>query len=203
MHGRGRRNGEGQRDSGHGVGCVCASSAAPLAAQVTIPQEYEKTVQATQVVGALGMDLFGENISFYTGATSFSALDVSLAGNNALPMEIRRRFVVESRSVSERNRLLTRDGGFADWELDMPYLHGVFAEGLGWQADGSAAARNLRCQGGDTFPPTPPMVYVQGTPGGFWSAPEYWQGNHLHTPSGDQEDAQSTRRKTVGDSSSG
>lgn len=159
----------------------------PASAQVTIPQEYEKTVQATQVVGALGTDLFGENISFYTGATSFTALDASLPGNNGLPMEIRRRFVVESRDLSDRNRLLTRDGGFADWELDLPHLHGVFAYGKGWQVDGTTtAARNLRCLAGDTFPPEPPLV--EGSPGGFWAAAEYWQGNHLHMPTGgDQE----------------
>jgi len=105
----------------------------PAFAQVTIPQEYEKTVQATQVIGALGTDLFGESTSFYTGATSFTALDVSVPGNTGLPMEIRRRFVVESRDQLDRNRLLTQDGGFADWDLDLPYLHGVFAYGKGWQ----------------------------------------------------------------------
>ncbi len=159
----------------------------PALAQVTIPQEYEKTVQAKQVIGALGMDLFGESISFYTGATSFTALDVSLPGNSGLPMEIRRRFVVESRNVQERNRLLTRDGGFSDWELDLPHLRGVFAHGKGWQVDGTTiAARNQRCSAGDTFPPEPPMV--EGSPNGFWAAAEYWQGNQLHMPAGgDQE----------------
>lgn len=159
----------------------------PAFAQVTIPQEYEKTVQAKQVIGALGTDLFGESISFYTGATSFSALDVSLPGNNGLPMEIRRQFVVESRDSLDRNRLLTRDGGFADWELDLPHLRGVFAYGKGWQVDGTTtAARNQRCSAGDTFPPEPPMV--EGSPSGFWAAAEYWQGNQLHMPTGgDQE----------------
>lgn len=159
----------------------------PAFAQVTIPQEYEKTVQATQVVGALGTGLFGESISFYTGATSFSALDVSLPGNNGLPMEIRRRFVVESRDQLDRNRLLSRDGGFADWELDLPHLRGVFAYGKGWQVNGTTtAARNQRCAGGNSFPPEPPIA--DGSPSGFWAAAEYWQGNHLHTPAGgDQE----------------
>lgn len=162
-------------------------AALPAFAQVTIPQEYEKTVQATQVIGTLGTDLFGESTSFYTGATSFTALDVSVPGNTGLPMEIRRRFVVESRDQLDRNRLLTQDGGFADWDLDLPYLHGVFAYGKGWQVNGTTtAAKNLRCAGGDSFPPEPPMV--EGSPTGFWAAAEYWQGNHLHMPaSGDQE----------------
>ncbi|WP_203321528.1 RHS repeat protein [Pseudoxanthomonas beigongshangi] len=159
----------------------------PALAQVTIPQEYEKTVQAKQVIGALGMDLFGESTSFYTGATSFSALDVSLPGNSGLPMEIRRQFVVESRDSLDRNRLLTRDGGFADWELDLPHLRGVFAYGKGWQVNGTTtAARNQRCAGGNSFPPEPPIA--DGSPSGFWAAAEYWQGNHLHLPAGgDQE----------------
>lgn len=159
----------------------------PVLAQVTIPQEYEKTVKATQVVGALGADLFGENVSLYTGATSFSATDVSLAGSSALPVEIRRRYVVESRDLTERNRLLTRDGGFADWELDLPFLQGVFAKGKGWQVDGwNAAGKDARCSLSAANLPEPPVV--GGSPGGFWAASEYWQGNHLHIPGGGEQE---------------
>jgi hypothetical protein len=164
-----------------------STAALPAFAQVTIPQEYEKTVQATRVIGALGNDLFGESISFYTGATSFSAVDVSIAGNNGLPVEARRRFIVESRSLSARNRLLSRDGGFADWELDIPYLHGIFALKKGWQVDGwSTEGNEFRCSLDFANMPEPPVV--AGSPGGFWAAAEYWQGNHLHMPgTGDQE----------------
>lgn len=154
--------------------------ASPALAQVTIPEEYEKTVKTTQVVGALGSDLFGDATSFYTGATSFSVVDVSLPGNNSLPVEIRRSFSVESRENMLRNQLLTRDGSFADWELDIPHLHGIFRFLKGWQV-GSAAPSNMRCSlagGVDAEPPEYPA----------WIPSDYWHGNSLHLPGGgDQE----------------
>ena len=154
--------------------------AQPALAQVTIPEEYGKTVQTRQVVGALGSDLFGDTTSFYTGATSFSIVDVSLPGNNALPVEIRRSFSAESRDGMLRNQLLGRDGSFAEWELDIPYLHGIFSFLGGWQVGGGTPS-NMRCSlagGVDAEPPEYPA----------WIPSDYWHGNSLHLPGGGEQE---------------
>ena len=160
---------------------ILTAASLPGLAQVTIPEEYEKTVQTRQVVGALGSDLFGDSTSFYTGATAFSVVDVSLPGNNALPVEIRRSFSVESRDAFLRNQLLSRDGSFADWELDIPHQHGIFRFLKGWQVGDGGTPSNMRCSlagGVDAAPPEYPA----------WIPSDYWHGNSLHMPGGgDQE----------------
>lgn len=58
-------------------------------------QEYRKLIESAQNLTALKDDLFGESVSLYNGKTEFAVTDVSLPGNNALPVQIRRRFSVE------------------------------------------------------------------------------------------------------------
>ena len=167
--------------------CI-ALAVAPAWAQVTPPEEYDKTVTSAEAVGALGPALFGDETNLYTGATTFTATDVSLPGNDALPVSVGRRFIVRSRSASERNDLLTRDGGFADWELDIPHLHGVFAKGRGWQVDGwNEAGKDQRCSLAAANSAEAPSV--PGTPyGATWEGFRYWSGNTLYVPGiGDQE----------------
>lgn len=167
---------------------LAAGSTTPANAQNTIPQEYNKTIKTAQAVGALGSDLFGEQTSFYSGATTFSATDVSLPGNNSLPVSIGRRFVVSSRYSDEQRALLARDGGFADWELDIPHLHGVFGAGHGWQVDGwDIASKNSRCSVQANAAEPPVIVGSWGSWNGSFGAAEYWSGNSLYVPgSGDQ-----------------
>lgn len=166
---------------------VCAFAMAPAWGQGTIPREYDKTIKSAEAVGALGNDLFGEETNLYTGSTSFTVTDVSLPGNNSLPVSIGRRFIVQSRDQFERGWLLTRDGTFGDWDVDIPHLHGVFAQGKGWQVDGwSEGGKNKRCSLSEANMAEPPVV--QGSPHGFWAAAEYWNGNSLYIPGrGDQE----------------
>lgn len=165
------------------IGCVSFAAAA----QVTIPEEYAKTVKTAEAITALGEDLFGDATSLYTGATTFAATDVSLPGNNALPVSVGRRFIVQSRVSGERSDLLARDGGFADWELDIPHLHGVYAKGKGWQVDSwNEAGKNLRCSRSQANSAEAPEA--QGKPLGGWEGFTYWSGNSLYVPgSGDQE----------------
>lgn len=151
--------------------------------QVRIPDEYDKTVRASQAVGALGSDLFGDQTSLYTGATSFSITDVSLPGNNALPVAVGRRFEVKSRDGFERSAILNTDGMFADWDLEIPHLSGTFASSTGWQVDDYSAPNN-RCSGQGLG--EPPIV--EGTFYGLWYPSEYWSGYTFHQPGGgDQE----------------
>lgn len=54
-------------------------------------QEYRKLIETAQNLTALKDDLFGENVSLYNGQTEFSITDVSIPGNSALPVEMRRQ----------------------------------------------------------------------------------------------------------------
>lgn len=156
-------------------GLVLGISCFPVIAQVTLPQEYHKTVNVAGDVASLGQNLFGDQVDLYTGAASFESVDVSLVGNNALPVEVRRRYSVESRTFSERSQLVARDGGFSDWELSLPHLKGTFAEGRGWQVGDMGS--DQRCLHGLGAAPV-----VEGSPSGFWDPAEYWHGNHLVVP---------------------
>lgn len=156
-------------------GFLLVTGSFPVAAQVTLPQEYDKTINVAGSIASLGEDLFGDRVDLYTGAASFESVDVSLAGSNDLPVEIRRKYSVESRTLSERSQLLARDGGFSDWELFLPHLKGVFAEGRGWQV--GDAGSDQRCLHGLGAAPV-----VDGSPAGSWDPAEYWHGNHLVVP---------------------
>lgn len=149
---------------------------------VTLPEEYGKQIDRTRSIGALGPDLFGESISHYTGQGEFRAVDLSLPGNNALPVELARRYVVRpSEGVGHF-------GQVGSWELDLPHLAGVFARrpggnGFGWQV--STATPDVRCSVGSALAARPPDAF--GPQSGTFTAAEFWQGNRLHVPgAGDQ-----------------
>jgi Ni,Fe-hydrogenase III small subunit len=65
-------------------------------------EEYGKHLRAAQEVTPLKSEAFGDKVSLYNGATEFVAVDVSIPGNNALPVELRRQFVVEGRHKQDR-----------------------------------------------------------------------------------------------------
>jgi len=74
---------------------ACFAAAGALDAQ-TLPQEYGNLIRAGSNVGALDAGLLGERIDYYTGHVDFVATDVSLPGNNALPVAIGRRYAVDA-----------------------------------------------------------------------------------------------------------
>jgi hypothetical protein len=161
---------------------------APAAlAQVTIPQEYGKTIKTAEVVGSLGTDLFGDQTNFYTGSTTFSVTDVSLKGNSALPVAIGRSLEVGSHDETVQ----LGDGMFGDWDLEIPHLSGTFAQHTGWQIDNYSPATgwgdpNQRCSGNGLRQAI--TTEDNTASAGVWYGPEYWQGFNLHVPgAGSQE----------------
>lgn len=129
-----------------------ASSAAALAATVAFAQEVTiytlqgQITRGSQNITTLGADLMGDKVNLYNGALEFNQTDVSLPGNNALPVAIGRRHVAGRDPIVQ--------GEFGDWDLDVPHLHGVFATSKGW---GSAACRRSpmpRAKGSSPSRPT-------------------------------------------------
>lgn len=147
--------------------------------------EYAQQIKSTEVIGALGNDLFGDRTNLYTGSTEFAITDVSLPGNSALRVSIDRRFEVRPRNGYRS------DGLFEDWELDLPYLYGIFAKTtptsvVGWQV--STGIPNTRCSVNDWNFAGPPDAPSSGATNDYFTNEEYWYGNSLHVPgSGDQE----------------
>lgn len=82
-------------------------------------------------IDALGSNAFGEQVNGFTGAVSFSQLDLSLKGNSSLAVEIRRRLVTGIVTRAENGSEPPR--WFADWELDIPHIKTMAAWNEGWQ----------------------------------------------------------------------
>lgn len=139
-----------------------------LAQDASVYQEQKGLIRAPRTVAPLGAQLFGDKISYYTGALEFVQTDVSLPGNNALPVSMGRRIVTGT---------YPKDGRpFGRWEMEVPHLYGVFSSSKGWTT-GLGTTPTLRCTNFGA-PPT-----VTGTDGySQWNGTDYWQGSFLYVP---------------------
>ena len=147
-------------------------------AQISFQEQYAKIVNGGESISAVDAGVFGENVSFATGATEFSATDVSLPGNDALPVSFGRRRSIEIAGAHPRHLL-------GDWDADIPYLEGLFGEGQGWVTNAVTPAR--RCSSpASAHEVAPPNLFV-GSYGGV-TPRQYWQGIHLHAKAGDRQE---------------
>lgn len=135
-------------------------------------EEYDKLVKATGEVSALGPTLFGDDVSLYSGGLSFTATDVSLPGNNKLPVAITRKFTAANHKGYQTDAMM------ADWELDIPNVSGTFAPD--WITS-SITAPNARCSVSNVGAARPPTVYSGSTP---YLPESYWHGIQANMPGG-------------------
>jgi len=138
----------------------------------TLYSEKGKLIRANEAVTTLGADLMGDQVNLYHGALEFLQTDVSLPGNNALPVGISRRFTANQEGYS--------DSQFVDWDLELPHISGVFSNAQGFVGENGYS----RCT---NYGVPPNAVAAQGG-GAYFSASEYWHGNFLHTPGGGQQE---------------
>ncbi|MBH1626068.1 RHS repeat protein [Stenotrophomonas maltophilia] len=124
---------------------LCVASFSSVAQETVQPEtEYANKVGKAQQMGRLNDGTFGEKISLFNGQLSFRTTDVSIPGNVGPPVELARK-----RSISERYlHQGAKPGdlaGFYDWDIDIPYMEGVFSE-RGWVVgpDGDTS-RYQRC----------------------------------------------------------
>lgn len=145
------------------VGCIGAC----VPARAIEPfVEYRKHVEAAQTLTALNDQLMGDSVSLYNGATEFSATDISLPGNNALPVQLTRRFSVELHPTGVNGEADAGLYGAGNWNVDVPYITATYA-GAGWATDRCSVASIPNAAG---FDPT-----------------DFWHGNSVHVPgSGDR-----------------
>ena len=96
-------------------------------AQTGYHQDYSRLINAGDVVKPLGDGMFGEQINYYSGKTQFQHVDISLQGDDALPMSVSRTYRVENRHVVN-----AKTGAFGDWDLEVPHIEAVFPKGAAW-----------------------------------------------------------------------
>src|SRR5690242_5264033 len=75
-------------------------------------EEYGQRIQSAQTISAESYNIFGDSTSLYNGQTSFEITDVSIPGNNALPVALSRRLAI----VDQYKMPVDGDGlhGFGD-----------------------------------------------------------------------------------------
>jgi len=139
------------------LGGMCAFQASAIEPY----QEYRKHIESAQNLTALKDDLMGDSVSLYNGKTDFAVTDVSLPGNNGLPVELRRHFSAELDLVGGNSYNANLDG-VGGWEVDVPNISGTFPA-TGWG--------DTRCSG-HMVPTYPPAFQLT----------EIWQGNQVHIP---------------------
>ena len=136
-------------------------------------QEYGQKVSTAQTVTALDGGSFGQTVSLYDGSTVFAATDISIPGNNALPVALGRRYVVEDRFQ------MTYLGGFGNWDIDIPHIEGTFSSTHGWVvAPPNAPNRNSRCS-------VQQVPYIGNS---SFEAEDIWSGYRVHVPGMDGEE---------------
>ncbi|MGY1529310.1 hypothetical protein [Luteimonas sp. A649] len=125
--------------------------------------EYRKRVETAQNISPLEHGLFGEQVSLYNGSTAFAVTDIDVPGNNALPVQLTRRFSVE---LQPQNLIRSYDAllrGMGNWDVDVPHMAATYLV---------SAGAALRCDGG----------YVpSGAPQGFHRG-DIWQGVTVNVP---------------------
>jgi hypothetical protein len=137
-------------------------------------------IKAGQSIKAYGTDLFGDSVNLYTGGFSLEQTDLSIPGNNSLPVGVMRRF-------SPKDAVFT-PGALGDWELDLPSIGGQFATGTrnnGWNAINQKGftGEYKRCTSFGE-----PEFALDDTVGTTsWEGFEYWQGTSLRVPGGGGE----------------
>lgn len=149
------------------LACVCAcvlvvADAAAQSGGARPWEEYHRLVNKQQGIGPLGSDLFGDSVDLATGAVSFAATDVSIAGNHAIPVAVGRKFQVRGREHPSYDR------AFGDWDIDIPHVGGVFA--TTWHDNRCTVA-------------VPPSVPASGF-SAYISGQFYWKGNSADMPYG-------------------
>ena len=145
-------------------------------------EEYAQRIRAAQAVTPKSDAIFGDNVSLYSGATTFDVTDVSIPGNNALPVALRRTFVIQDHRGAVAGITLH---GFGDWDLDVPYIFGTFTTQNGWTLSPNGATDRCSDNNATHWPYT-----VVPIPTGTGTAPvqDVWHGNVLHIPGvGDQD----------------
>ncbi len=102
---------------GGSVGAAYAQAMQPF-------QEYDKRLRTAEQVGALKSDLFGDAINMFDQSVAFEQTDIDIPGTNTLPVKLTRKLVIRPTPLAGIAPHIY--GGVGDWNIDVPYISGVF-----------------------------------------------------------------------------
>lgn len=109
-------------------------------------QEFEKRVKNAHSLSAISADaVFGDRTSSFDGSTEFVVEDISIPGNFDLPVSLSRRYGVESMNRAIDGSEATGLTVFDDWEVQVPYLSGVWTTASGWVTGNGHGLTTQRC----------------------------------------------------------
>jgi YD repeat-containing protein len=117
------------------VASIC--SLAATAQDMEPYQEYDKKIRSAEQIGPLSDDLFGDQVNVYDQATVFRYADIDIPGSNALPVTLARKLVI--RPLPAPGIPPQRYAGAGDWDIDVPFISGVFDSGYGWNVGTTGA----------------------------------------------------------------
>ncbi|UHQ22628.1 hypothetical protein LVB77_18575 [Lysobacter sp. 5GHs7-4] len=150
-------------------------------------QEYEKRVKSATDIVALQVDsASGEKLSLYDGRLQFNTVDIDVPGNSALPVRLARSWKLDRQA---------RNGprAFDDWDLDVPYLSGIFTASKGWTMQfgercGSASGllANAPAYYAHMVEPQGDSAQAQGAYYVYFEPRLFWHGYSLHVDGGEQ-----------------
>ncbi|MGO4778132.1 hypothetical protein AB4084_21935, partial [Lysobacter sp. 2RAB21] len=111
--------------------CASAGNACAAISSPTVLEDYDGLTKGIPVTALTDDGMFGDSISLFDGATTFTATDVSLKTNSALTVSIGRKLSNAGLSLN------TWRGGETSvfgryWVLDIPNIHGTFDKRTGW-----------------------------------------------------------------------
>ena len=157
------------------VGTIFLLAVGSANAQSTVDYRTElaSRIKTASSPTALGSDLFGDSVDWYTGAVNFRVVDVDIPGNNALPVRVARTATTRPNPVS------TWPKNMGTWELELPYISAIYPVSLSWPTN--------RCTGPQSanFVPdnvsSDPIPDFPGLSEAFY-ATEYWSGQNINVP---------------------
>ena len=134
--------------------------------------------KAQDSITAYGTDLFGDTVNLYDGSLAFEHTDLSVPGNNNLPVQLTR-----GSSPGKAELAAHMNHQLADWSLKLPRIGGTFAEPTGWRGwDGSFSRCSKYRQPEFEFLGLGVDTIIDVSPDAFW------HGNHIEVPGhGSQE----------------
>lgn len=138
-----------------------------FAQAVTVADEYGKKIKAAASVSALGEDSFGNSTNDATGKTVFTAVDIDLPGNNALPVRLGRRLPIEPRYIQEE--LGGWAIGISTSRTSRLHFRGHMA---GLLAQSNSPNRYKRCS----------IAAAPTVEGAIFSSEEVFHGYRVHVP---------------------
>ncbi len=132
-----------------GVSIPSVLAPGAITADVPLYVEYDKRLRASEQLSALGSDLFGDQVSLYTGQTAFRHVDIDIPGNNALPVQLSRRYtissLVDSQLFDVRGGPGNPYGGMGNWDIEVPHIYGTFDSTYLWNLPLGATTQQPRC----------------------------------------------------------